>query len=29
VGNPDGVFDGEIDGFIDAGVRWRRQQGER
>jgi peptide chain release factor 2 len=29
VGNPDGVFDGDIDGFIDAGVRWRRQQGER
>ncbi|NLT29246.1 MAG: peptide chain release factor 2 [Propionibacterium sp.] len=23
-GNPDGVFDGEIDGFIDAGIRWRR-----
>lgn len=22
-GNPDHVFDGEIDGFIDAGVRWR------
>jgi len=29
VGNPDAVFDGDIDGFIDAGVRWRRQQGER
>lgn len=29
VGNPDGVFDGDIDGFVDAGVRWRRQQGER
>ncbi|MGV8910674.1 MAG: peptide chain release factor 2 [Propionicimonas sp.] len=29
VSNPDGVFDGDIDGFIDAGVRWRRQQGER
>ncbi len=29
VGNPDAVFDGEIDGFIDAGIRWRRQQGER
>ena len=27
VGNPDAVFDGDIDGFIDAGVRWRRQQG--
>ncbi len=25
VGNPDAVFDGDIDGFIDAGVRWRRQ----
>ncbi|WP_446721282.1 peptide chain release factor 2 [Luteococcus sp. H101] len=23
VGNPDAVFDGEIDGFIDAGIRWR------
>ncbi len=29
VGNPDAVFDGDIDGFLDAGVRWRRQQGER
>ncbi len=29
VGNPDAVFDGDIDGFIDAGIRWRRQQGER
>ncbi|MFZ0530815.1 MAG: peptide chain release factor 2 [Propionicimonas sp.] len=29
VGNPEAVFDGDIDGFIDAGVRWRRQQGER
>ncbi|PFG16344.1 peptide chain release factor 2 (bRF-2) [Propionicimonas paludicola] len=29
VGNPDAVFDGDIDAFIDAGVRWRRQQGER
>lgn len=29
VGNPDAVFDGDLDGFIDAGVRWRRQQGER
>ena len=25
VGNPDAVFDGEIDGFIDAGIRWRKQ----
>ena len=23
VGNADGVFDGDIDGFIDAGIRWR------
>ena len=22
-GNPDSVFDGDIDGFIDAGIRWR------
>ena len=29
VGNPDAVFDGDIDGFIDAGVRWRRQSGLR
>ncbi|MCL1898450.1 MAG: peptide chain release factor 2 [Micrococcales bacterium] len=27
VGNPAAVFDGEIDGFLDAGIRWRRQQG--
>ncbi|GAB3821407.1 peptide chain release factor 2 [Tessaracoccus terricola] len=25
VGNPESVFDGEIDGFIDAGIRWRKQ----
>ncbi len=25
VGNPDAVFDGDIDGFLDAGIRWRRQ----
>ncbi len=25
VGNPDAVFDGDIDGFIDAGIRWRKQ----
>ncbi len=25
VGNPEAVFDGEIDGFIDAGIRWRKQ----
>ncbi len=29
VGNTDGVFDGDLDGFIDAGIRWRRQQGDR
>jgi peptide chain release factor 2 len=26
VGNPQAVFDGEIDEFIEAGIRWRRQQ---
>ncbi|MGA4507191.1 peptide chain release factor 2 [Propionibacteriaceae bacterium G1746] len=26
VGNPDSVFDGDIDGFIDAGIRWRRTE---
>jgi peptide chain release factor 2 len=25
-GNPSAVFDGDIDAFIEAGVRWRRQQ---
>ncbi len=25
VGNPDAVFDGDLDGFIDAGIRWRKQ----
>ncbi|MBX6722213.1 MAG: peptide chain release factor 2, partial [Dactylosporangium sp.] len=25
-GNPAAVFDGEIDGFIEAGIRWRRQR---
>jgi peptide chain release factor 2 len=24
VGNPSSVFDGEIDGFLEAGIRWRR-----
>ncbi|MBP2415845.1 peptide chain release factor 2 [Microlunatus capsulatus] len=24
VSSPDGVFDGDIDGFIDSGIRWRR-----
>ncbi|MDD9207814.1 peptide chain release factor 2 [Georgenia sp. 10Sc9-8] len=29
-GNPQAVFDGEIDSFIDAGIRWRvRQQSEQ
>ena len=26
VGNPQVVFDGDLDGFIDAGIRWRRAQ---
>jgi peptide chain release factor 2 len=26
VGNPQSVLDGDIDGFIEAGVRWRRSQ---
>ncbi len=25
VGNPSAVFDGDIDGFIEAGIRWRRR----
>jgi len=25
-GNPSAVFDGEIDGFVEAGIRWRKQQ---
>lgn len=25
VGNPDAVFDGDIDAFIDAGIRWRKR----
>jgi peptide chain release factor 2 len=25
-GNPNAVFDGEIDSFIEAGIRWRRQR---
>ncbi len=25
VGNPDAVFDGDLDGFIEAGIRWRKQ----
>ena len=26
VNNPETVFDGDIDGFLDAGVRWRKMQ---
>ena len=26
VGNPQSVLDGDIDGFIEAGIRWRRSQ---
>jgi peptide chain release factor 2 len=26
VGNPSAVLDGEIDGFLEAGIRWRMQQ---
>jgi peptide chain release factor 2 len=26
VGNPSAVLDGEIDGFLEAGIRWRRQR---
>lgn len=28
-GNPDRVFDGDLDGFIAAGIRWRKQQAEQ
>ena len=24
VGNPPAVFDGDLDGFLEAGIRWRR-----
>jgi peptide chain release factor 2 len=24
-GNPGAVFDGDIDSFIEAGIRWRKQ----
>jgi peptide chain release factor 2 len=27
VGNPSAVLDGDIDGFLEAGIRWRRQHG--
>ncbi|MGZ6745010.1 MAG: peptide chain release factor 2, partial [Nocardioides sp.] len=23
-GNPSAVFDGDLDGFLEAGIRWRR-----
>ncbi len=26
VGNPEAVLDGQIDGFLEAGIRWRKQQ---
>ncbi|MCC9703840.1 peptide chain release factor 2 [Streptomyces sp. MNU76] len=26
VGNPEAVFNGEIEGFLEAGIRWRKQQ---
>ncbi len=26
VGNPEAVFNGEIDGFLEAGIRWRKQR---
>ncbi|GGX08233.1 peptide chain release factor 2 [Streptomyces malachitofuscus] len=26
VGNPEAVFNGEIDAFLEAGIRWRKQQ---
>ena len=25
VNNPSNVFDGDLDGFINAGIRWRKQ----
>ncbi|MDO4258330.1 MAG: peptide chain release factor 2 [Actinomycetaceae bacterium] len=28
-GNPQSVFDGDIDGFINAGIRWRKNQVEQ
>ena len=28
-GNTDAVFDGDLDAFLDAGIRWRRQQQDR
>ena len=29
VGNPAAVFDGDIDGFLEAGIRWRRSRENR
>ncbi|MBK3555899.1 peptide chain release factor 2 [Streptomyces sp. MBT56] len=26
IGNPEAVFNGEIDGFVEAGIRWRKQR---
>ena len=26
VNNPSAVFDGDLDGFINAGIRWRKQK---
>ncbi len=28
VGNPSAVLDGDIDGFLEAGIRWRRSSGQ-
>ncbi|MGL5857115.1 MAG: peptide chain release factor 2 [Angustibacter sp.] len=28
VGNPSAVFDGDLDGFLEAGIRWKRTQGQ-
>jgi peptide chain release factor 2 len=27
VGNASGVFDGDIDGFLESAIRWRRSPG--
>jgi peptide chain release factor 2 len=26
VGNPSGVLDGDLDGFIEAGIKWRKER---
>jgi len=26
VNNPSAVFDGDLDGFLQAGIRWRKSQ---